>query len=437
LGESRTMRGLMIAAPSSGQGKTTVTLGLLRALRERGLAVVSAKSGPDFIDPAFHHAATGAPCATLDPWAADPAQLVSRMPDGGDLLVVEGAMGLFDGARDGRSAMGRGASADLAAALGLPVILVLDVAAQGQTAAAIAAGLARFRADVAVAGAILNRVASPRHAAMVRGAVASVTPVYGALPRAAALAVPSRHLGLVQAGEHPDLERLITGAAGLIAERCDLAALIGAARPVPRPGVPRRLAPLGQRIAVAEDLAFAFAYPHMLADWRAAGAEIRPFSPLADEAPDRTADAVFLPGGYPELHAGRIAAAARFRAGMTAAVDRGATVYGECGGYMVMGRGLVDAGGESHRMLGLLGLETSFARRQRHLGYRRLVALDGAAPWSGPLAAHEFHYATTLKAEGTPLFEARDAAGAALGRIGLCAGRVMGSFAHVIEPVAP
>jgi cobyrinic acid a,c-diamide synthase len=203
---------------------------------------------------------------------------------------------------------------------------------------------------------------------------------------------------------------------------------------LPRPkGGGEALAPLGQRIAVARDVAFAFAYPHLLIDWREAGAEIAFFSPLADETPDAAADAVFLPGGYPELYAGRLAAAERFRAGLQAAALRGALVYGECGGYMVLGESLVDADGCAHRMLGVLPVATSFAERKLHLGYRRLRPIAGL-PWAEPLSAHDFHYASIV-AEGAAerLFEAEDAAGAPLGAIGLRRDRVMGSFAHVID----
>jgi cobyrinic acid a,c-diamide synthase len=180
-------------------------------------------------------------------------------------------------------------------------------------------------------------------------------------------------------------------------------------------------------------VAFAFAYPHLLQEWRDAGAQISVFSPLANEAPASDSDAVLLPGGYPELHAGQIAAAENFRAGMLAAAARGALIYGECGGYMVLGESLTDAEGSSHRMLGLLPLATSFAERRLHLGYRRLAPL-GSLPWHTPLAAHEFHFASIAsEGEGERLFEAADLDGNALGRIGLRRGMVMGSFAHVID----
>lgn len=425
------MRGLVISAPASGQGKTTVTLGLLRALSRRGVDLRSAKSGPDYIDPAFHAAATGHPCVTLDAWAMAPEQLRTRAPGDGEMLIVEGAMGLFDGADTGTPA-GAGATADVAAALGLPVILIVDAARMGQGAAAIVGGFARHRGDVRIAGVLFNRVGSARHGEMLRRAVEPVAPVLGLLPRRADLALPSRHLGLVQAGEHADLEALADRAAAWVAEHCDLDALIAAAAPLAEAGTLRPLPPLGQRIAVARDVAFGFAYAHMLADWRAAGAEILLFSPLADQAPDAAVDAVFLPGGYPELHAGTLAGAGTFRAGMGTAAARGVSIYGECGGYMVLGHGIEDAGGSRHRMLGLLDLETSFAAPVRHLGYRKLQAL-GDGPWPGMLHGHEFHYAKTVSAKGTPLFRTWDAKGDGLGDTGLRRGRIMGSFAHVID----
>jgi cobyrinic acid a,c-diamide synthase len=303
----------------------------------------------------------------------------------------------------------------------------------GASVAALVAGFAGHRPDVPVAAVILNRVGSPRHEAELRRAIAPLgLPVLGAVPRLPALALPRRHLGLVQAAEQPDLEGFLAGAAAVVAATIDLAALAALARPLP-PGPPAPgLAPPGQRIALARDSAFAFAYPHQLADWRRAGAAILPFSPLADEPPDPAADAVFLPGGYPELHAGRLAAAARFRGGMAAAAAGGARIYGECGGFMVLGRGLVDAGGQRHAMLGLLDLETSFAERRLHLGYRRLATRPGA-PLSGRYRGHEFHYATILRAEGAPLFAVEDAGGAPLPDMGLYRGRVAGSFAHIID----
>jgi len=421
------MSGLLLAAPASGAGKTTVTLGLLRALRDAGHAVRAAKAGPDYIDPRFHQAACGAPCLNLDAWAMAPARLHS-LAQGPGTLVVEGAMGLFDGAPPD----GRGSSADLARILGLPVLLVIDAARMGQSVAAIAQGFARFDAGVPVAGLILNRVGSARHETMLRAALHPLgLPVLGAIPRDAGLAHPSRHLGLVQAQERPDLAAFIARAAATMAAHLDLNAILTiAAGAAPLSAEqPPGLKPPAQRIAVAQDAAFAFAYPHLLADWRAAGAEIAFFSPLANE-PAPAADLIYLPGGYPELHAGRLATATNFMQSMKIASEDTA-IYGECGGYMTLGQVLTDADGVAHRMAGLLPLETSFAQRRLHLGYRHLTASMG--PFPGRWAGHEFHYATTIRAEGPPLYTATDAAGRDLPPMGLIRGRVSGSFAHLID----
>lgn len=428
------MSGLLIAAPSSGAGKTTVTLGLLRAFRRRGLAIAPGKAGPDYIDPAFHTAAAGEVCFNFDPWGMRPELLdvMAAGHGGGRHFVVEAMMGLFDGASDGS-----GAPADLAAQLDLSVVLVIDCARMSHSVAALASGYRDFRKDVRVTGVILNRVGSTRHEAMLRVALgrAGFT-VLGALPSDAALALPERHLGLVQAGEHQALEAFVDHAAHRVEQHCDVEALAkGAKRVAPPelPPVPALLPPLGQRIAVARDEAFAFSYPHLLQGWRGQGAELSFFSPLADEAPNAKADAVFLPGGYPELHAGRLAGAERFFAGVRDAARRGALIYGECGGYMVLGETLIDAMGAPHSMLGLLPLVTSFEKRQRHLGFRTVRPADEAI-FSGPMRAHEFHYSTVAReGKSEPLFHAADALGADLGTVGMRRGRVAGSYLHLID----
>jgi len=427
-------RALLVAAPASGSGKTTVTLALLRALARAGRRVASAKAGPDYIDPRFHATASGVECVNLDPWAMRPGLIRALFGDlarGREVVLVEAMMGLFDGAADGS-----GSAADLAAMLGLPVVLVVDVAAQAQSVAALVHGFARFRTDIAVAGVILNRVGSPRHEAMLRAALEpGNVPVLGAVSRDCRLVLESRHLGLVQAREHPQLDRFLDHAADVAGNAVDLDRLVAAAAPVTGPGpapVPG-LPPLGARMAVARDEAFAFAYPHLLDGWRRAGADISVFSPLAAEAPAADADAVFLPGGYPELHAGPIAASRCFLDGLRRAAARGATIYGECGGYMVLGRGLVAADGSRHAMAGLLPVETSFAARKLHLGYRRLRP-RAAGPWHQPLAAHACHSASS-RAEGPAeaRFAAADAAGSSLGPVGRIAGSVAGSFMHVVD----
>ncbi|MDX5592231.1 cobyrinate a,c-diamide synthase [Pseudovibrio sp. SPO723] len=436
-------RGFVVAAPSSGAGKTTITLALLRAFRDRGVSVVSAKSGPDYIDPAFHSAASGAECINLDAWGMTPVRissLVAQHTHGKELLIVEAAMGLFDGAADDT-----GSAADLAAQLGLPVVLVVDCAKQAQSVAALVHGFCTFRKSPKIAGVILNRVGSPRHATLLRRALQiNSVPVLGVVYRDAEIKLEDRHLGLVQAQERTDLEDFLVAAGRVAEEQMDLSVLQRIGRPLCIPeqehkkaSVSNKLAPLGQRIAVAHDLAFAFSYPHMLQDWQDLGAEIQLFSPLNNEGPAANADAVFLPGGYPELHLETLSQAAEFKAKMTAAKDRNALIYGECGGYMVLGDAVTGADGISHPMLGFLPLETSFAERKLHLGYRRLhllPAADALMPWKTHLSAHEFHYATILReGEAAPLFSSADSERHPLGNIGLVRNRVAGSFAHVIS----
>lgn len=414
---------LLIAAPASGSGKTTITLGLLRAF-SRSMAVRGAKSGPDYIDPRFHEAASGQPCLNLDAWAMTPDR-IKTLAGGSTPLIIEGAMGLFDGAPPD----GKGASADLARILGLPVVLVIDAGRMAGSVAALAQGFINHDPSVQIAGVILNNVGSPRHEDMLRRALVGVT-LFGAVPRSAALTQPSRHLGLVQAQERPDLETYLDTAGDLVTQHCNLDGLKALLHPVPAQAAKTKIPPPAQVIAIARDAAFAFDYPHILRDWRDAGAELHFFSPLADEAPP-SADFIYLPGGYPELYAGRLASNLNFLDGLR---NSKAEIYGECGGYMVLGDRLTDGDGVTHAMAGLLRLCTSFATRKLHLGYRRLTASSG--PMQGRWTGHEFHYATTQSAEGTPLFAASDAMGDDLPPMGLIAGKVSGSFAHIIDSVA-
>lgn len=428
--------GLMIAAPASGAGKTTVMLGLLRALRDRGVAVQPFKSGPDYIDPAFHRAASGRSSFNLDSWAMPGPMLDGLARAGGDadLVLAEGSMGLFDGvARPG--ATGNGASADIARRMGWPVILVVDVSGQAQSAAATALGFARFDPGVSIAGLILNRVASPRHERLARAGMQAVgIRVFGCLPRRGDLTLPERHLGLVQAIEHPDLDAAIAAYADFLRAHVDLDAILDAAGATHRGPAPApRIVPPAQAIALASDEAFSFTYPHLVDGWHSAGATILPFSPLADEVPDPAADLVWLPGGYPELHAGRLAAADRFRAALHAhAATR--PVHGECGGYMALGEGLIDAAGTRHRMAGLLGLVTSYEQRRMHLGYRQATLNVPVASLAAGtrLVGHEFHYSTILDQPDAPLAAVADAEGTALADTGSYRGRVSGTFFHLI-----
>lgn len=432
-------RGLVIAAPRSGSGKTMLTLGLMRAFRNAGFAVAGAKCGPDYIDPAFHAAATGRQSFNLDSWAMMPAllgELAAAAGEACDVILCEGLMGLFDGVpgEPGHT----GSSADVAAALGWPVLLVLDVSGQAQSAAAIVQGCASFDPRIKIAGAVLNRVASPRHRKLVSASIEALgIPVLGALPRDETISLPERHLGLVQAGETAGLDDHLDKIAAFVSGNADMPAILASAREPPKPlgGESCGLKPPAQRIAIARDEAFSFLYPHILAGWRSSGAELVFFSPLADEPPPEHCDFCWLPGGYPELHAGRLASAAHFIEGLRC-FAKTKPVHGECGGYMVLGKSLTDQKGHRHEMTGLLGESFSFAKRKLHLGYRqaRLAETHPLGAKGSLLRGHEFHYATIEAKSGadSPFAFVQDAYGGSEQAEGSRREKVTGSFFHVI-----
>lgn len=436
-------RGLLIAAPNSGSGKTTVTLGLLAALRARGIAVQPFKTGPDYLDTGHHERAAGRPSFNLDTWAMTGAligSIASRAASAADLSIAEGVMGLFDSGPD-LGLSGRGSTADLAALLSWPVVLVLDVSGQTETAAALALGCARYRDDVQIAGVILNQVASERHEALIRPGFERIgMRIFGALRRTDTIRLPERHLGLVQAGEHADYHERIARLAAIAETSIDLDAIVSAAGGLKTDKLDahrqdlRALNPPGQRIALARDAAFSFTYTHILQGWRDAGAEIVPFSPLANEAPDKDADAVWLPGGYPELHAGPLAAASGFMGGLRHLAERGFPIHGECGGYMVLGQGIEDAEGVRHPMAALLAAETSFLQRKLHLGYRRATLRSDCALGAkgSHVYGHEFHFATLVSDAGEPLLDVNDGTDTGCAA-GSRSGSVTGSFFHVLS----
>ncbi|MBB5710938.1 cobyrinate a,c-diamide synthase [Sphingomonas xinjiangensis] len=427
--------GLIVSAAKSGAGKTVVTTGLQRAFARTGLKVAGAKCGPDYIDPAFHAVATGRPSLNLDGFALELpvlAGLAAHSARDAEVVIGEGAMGLYDGlASPTRS----GTTASVATALGWPILLVLDASGAAQSIAAVALGLARMPGAPRIAGVIVNRAASPRHRRMIEAGFAAVDiPIFGMIPADPRMALPSRHLGLVQASETTDLDIRLNRIADVVEAHCDLPAIHAAAgptidAPLPSPTV----RPPGQRIAVAQDAAFTFMYPHLLQGWRRAGAEIVRFSPLADQPPPAICDACWLPGGYPELHAGTLAGNARFLHGLR---DFAATrpVHGECGGYMVLGQTLTDADGAVHPMAGLLPVETSFAARKLHLGYRSAIwshsvafAEAGVRSWG-----HEYHHATICGGEAGDLAAMTDGEGVTLSPAGHRRGLASGTFFHVI-----
>ena len=438
------LKGFVLAAPASASGKTTIALGLLRLLSDRGLIVQAAKCGPDYIDPTFHEAASGRSSVNLDCWAMPSATLhwvaASGCYQSGRpcRLIVEGAMGALDGAGPERA----GSTAGLSKELGLPLVMVINVARQSDSAVLPVLGLRAADPEVDLRGVILNLAGSDRHERLVRRAMARHgVQVFGCLRRDGDIELPSRHLGLIPAGEYRATGEFLDRAAASVEAGVDVDALLelrGSRRRGPGSvSAQAVLQPPGQRIAIARDQAFAFTYQHHVSAWRQAGAELSFFSPLNDEGPAADCDFVFLPGGYPELNAGRLAQAERFRRGVLDAAGRGALVYGECGGFMVLGQSIVDSDGKKHRMLRCLPHTTSFRDSRLHLGYRFLRPLRGA-PFAGVLAGHEFHY-SSLKGprQGKALFEAADADGNVIGPIGNVEGRFSGSFAHVICAAAP
>ncbi|MCE2516953.1 MAG: cobyrinate a,c-diamide synthase [Alphaproteobacteria bacterium] len=430
-------RGLIIAGLSSSSGKTFITLGVLRALRRHGASVAAAKTGPDYIDPGFHAAALGTASVNLDGFAMSGGLLrhLAASQDG-EVLITEGVMGLYDG--------GDGSAVALAQQLELPLVVVMDIRGQSETAAELAAALTSRlnETGVTLAGVILNRARSPRHGEIIRAHCDALgVKVLGVVAECPEVEMPSRHLGLVQAADlaaQSRLEAVLDQAAEATAAGIDLDDLLAHAAPLPSPpsNVTEALPPLGQRIALAHDAAFGFSYAHVIDGWRRMGAEVSLFSPLADEPPRADADVIVLPGGYPELHLSALTTATTFRQGMAAAAARGCSIYGECGGYMVLGNAIIDGNGDAVPMLGLLNLTTSFAAPKRVLGYRQLTLLPGA-PFALPPSArgHEFHFTQAVEEEGERLFHARDKSGADLGAIGLKSGSVAGSYAHLIAAV--
>ncbi len=433
--------GVLISSPTSGSGKTIISLGLIRAMLNAGLKVGSAKVGPDYIDPRFHEAASNRRSYNLDGWSMRPETLsflTTKLATNLDILIVEGAMGLFDGAiRIGN--LDDGSSACLAERMNWPVILVIDASSQAQSVAAIATGFRDFRPKLNFGGVILNRVASSRHEHLLTSSLKNAEiKVLGIVPRTPDLKLPSRHLGLIQATEHSNINQFIQKAAHIIDENLDIQVILGLASPthIKSAATPKALLPLGQRIALANDPAFGFSYHHIIEGWRSLNAEILPFSPLANQAPPESCDAIFLPGGYPELNAGLLSTNTNFFNGLKIAANKGKVIYGECGGYMALGRSLTDINGTVYPMAGILGLETTFRNRKPTIGYRVAETLSQTpfGPKHIRVRGHEFHYAQVVsEVNGDKFFKMEDAEGQHVSSSGLRSGSVFGSFLHIVD----
>lgn len=430
---------LIIAGTHSGAGKTSVTLGLIGALRRRGLAVQPFKVGPDFNDSSYLTAAAWRPSRNLDTWMLPKAtvlELFVRGSDGADLAIVEGVMGLYDGYRGGSD---EGSTAEVATLLHAPVILVVDVSGSVRSAAATALGFVAFDPAVTIAGVIADRVGGARHLGWLRDALAGAgIPLLGALPWDDRLALPERHLGLIPATER-DHTAALAALADAAAAHIDLDAITRIARQAPPVVVPGQTAfpvmtpPPSVSIGVAQDQAFSFYYQDGLDLLASRGAALVPFSPLHDARLPQI-DGLYLGGGYPEVYAAELAANAPMRRQIAGAVADGMPVYAECGGMMYLARELIDAQGGEHAMAGVLPVTVAMDRGPAAIGYVTLTAeADTLLLRSGEVVrGHEFHASTVSPHESLPLaFAVDEGRGMVDGRDGLMMGSVLASYTHL------
>ena len=404
---------VMLAGTASGCGKTTASLALMAALRGRGLSVAPYKAGPDYIDPGFHRLACGRTSHNLDEWLCAP-QSVRRLLQLGadaDIAVIEGAMGLYDGLADGDAC----SAYALAKHTGTPVVLVVDAAGSAASAAASALGFLKYRPDHTIAAALVNRASGERHFQRVRDALMKIgLPCVGWLPKDAALAMPDRHLGLVPVEERPGAREQIARAAALL--RLDMDALrsvAGRAAAVAETPFeyPNTLA--GRRIGVARDEAFSFVYEANLIALTAMGAELIPFSPLADAALPEGLDALYLPGGFPEVFEARLRANAAMAGSVRAALDGGLRAYAECGGMLYLA------------MIGAMPLRWRMTGRLQRFGYVTVADADGFA-----FPAHEFHHSAVEPLAPLPTrFEVRR--GEARWREGYVRNNALAGYPHL------
>lgn len=402
------MKTLLIAAPSSGSGKTTISLGIMAALRKRGLTVQPFKVGPDFIDPGHHTAVCGRVSRNLDGWMLSKeyvAESFSNACQGADCAVIEGVMGLFDGAS---GASEDGSSAQIAKWTGSPVILVVDARSMARSAAALVSGFENFDKDINVAGVIFNRVGSERHKQMLREAIEAncKAKVLGFIPRDEGLAMPERHLGLVTAEEGFSQE-FIDRLAKVIEENADVDGLLEIAKsphphPDPLPEGEGKLPPLqgegwggdGVRIAVARDKVFSFYYEDNFDILKNYGAELVFFSPLGDKTIPEGISALYLGGGYPEVHAETLSSNSSMLKSIKAFAESGGTIYAECGGFMYLTEGIVDFDGKNHQMVGIFPTRAKMLKRRKALGYVEVEAIEDSplATKGSMIRGHEFHY---------------------------------------------
>ena len=440
---SKISKGIIISAPGSGSGKTLFTLSLLRHLKNRKIRVNSAKIGPDYIDIAFHSFAINKPSMNIDTWAMRDKTLdylLEKISADSELIVVEGVMGLFDGALVNKC-FKNGSTASLAEKTGWPIVLIVDASSMAQSAAALIKGFMVHNKNLEICGVVFNKVGGLGHRKILSDALQEHLPqlkIFGFLPRNINMNLPERYLGLEQASENQNIELFMDDAAHWLAGNVDIDALVSEAMPkicTSSTNSNCQIKPIGQRIAVAKDEAFSFIYESVLQGWSDAGAEVTTFSPLLGEFPSVFADSIYLPGGYPELYASELVAN-DFGNKIRSLGESGIRILGECGGYMVLGRGITDKNGGRFKMAGLLPLETSFEKSNLHLGYRKVSTLT-QSPLGGPgceFKGHEFHYANIISETGAkPLFKSTNAKGDLLGDAGMTDGNIAGSFIHLVD----
>lgn len=383
----------LLAGTQSGSGKTTISLGLLAAFKNKGLCVQPFKCGPDFIDPTLHRLVTGSVSRNLDLWMMGEActrQTFARNSQGADISLIEGVMGMFDG--------GESSSASLARALAVPVVLVLDVRSAAESVAAVLKGFESLDPAVAVQGVILNRVGSERHLSLLRQAIAAhcQAEVLGFLPRSLDFEIPSRHLGLQMGAEAPLSPESLARLAATVSEHIDLDRLVELAGAAGRAVVKEPIPAQGERVrvGVASDAAFCFYYEENLELLRSAGAELVFFSPLADTVLPEGLDGLYLGGGYPELYCGRLSENVSMRESVRDFAERGKPIHGECGGFMYLCREIADLEGRSFPMAGVFPARAAMQDRRAGLGYREVrLRTDGPfGPAGTVLRGHEFHY---------------------------------------------
>ena len=429
---------VVIAGLAGDTGKTVVTLGLARALSRQGVRVAPFKNGPDFIDAAWLGAAARSPGRNLDTYlmpASTIAAAMQRAARDADLALVEGKRGLYDGA----DVRGSHSTAELAKLIGAPVLLVVKATKVTRTVAALVLGCMALDPEVALAGVILNRVGTGRQEGLIRRALAEATglPVLGALPPLEDQPLPSRHLGLVCAGEHPDRERSLEALADAISAHVDLDAVRGVASGAgDMPGMPAleppRRAGRKVRIAVLRDAALSFYYPENLEALEAAGAELVFVSPLADRALPAV-DALYAGGGFPEEHAGALSANEPMRRAIAAEIEAGLPVWAECGGLMYLARAIVRDGRE-HPMVGALPIVVEHTPRPQGHGYMA-ATVDRPNPFfpvGTRLLGHEFHYSRAVAGfEGDTVLAVERGAGLGRGRDGLFVNNVVATYMHL------